>query len=189
MSPPLPPADLQSKLQIVSIAVRSEMHRVYTSTFEPVHFDRSDLSRFNAPDGSCGVRCMAWKFEGVFAETFLQTPGNTLTDIGFLERKICKGVSATEGRPRSPDCRGLAVADKTAWRFPFCPALSRAAGMDLPGCRVRDLDQVRKAGLYPPLSPRDWARRGSRVRLAERNGREPAPLVKRAAELAANSAG
>lgn len=43
--------------------------------------------------------------------------------------------------------------------------------------------------LCPPLSPRDWARGGSRVRLAERNGRDPAPLVKRAAELAASSAG
>lgn len=113
MSPSLPPVDLQSKLQIVSIAVRSEMHRVYTSTFEPIYFDRSDLSRFNAPDGSCGVRCMAWKFEGVFAETFLRTPGNTLSDIGFLERKTCKGVSATDGRPGAPYCRGLAVAGKT----------------------------------------------------------------------------
>ncbi|MGV1867607.1 MULTISPECIES: RES family NAD+ phosphorylase [unclassified Rhizobium] len=116
MSPPLPPADFQSrKLQIVSIAVRSVMHRFYTSTFEPVYFDRSDLGRFNAPDGSYGVLYTARNIEGAFAETFLRTPGNPLIDIGFLKRKAYVRLSATRDlRMVNLTGQGLAVAGATA---------------------------------------------------------------------------
>ncbi len=91
------------------------MHRFYTSTFEPIHFDKSDLGRFNAPDATYGVLYAAHKIEGAFAETFLRTPGNTLIDIGFLKRKAYVRLSSThEMRMVNLTGRGLAVAGATA---------------------------------------------------------------------------
>ncbi|WFR98615.1 RES domain-containing protein [Rhizobium tumorigenes] len=74
MSPPLPPANFESrKPEIISIPAKAVVHRFYTSTFEPIHFDKSDLGRFNAPDATYGVLYAAREIEGAFAETFLRT--------------------------------------------------------------------------------------------------------------------
>jgi hypothetical protein len=67
--------------------VGSDLHRFYTTTHEPVFFDRSTSGRFNAPDGSFGVLYVARLVNGAFAETFLRSPGNTLIDSGLLRRK------------------------------------------------------------------------------------------------------
>lgn len=56
------------------------LHRFYGRRHEPVHFDRSSGSRFNAPDGTYGVMYVARQRKGAFAEAFLRTPGRTLID-------------------------------------------------------------------------------------------------------------
>jgi hypothetical protein len=116
LSPPLPPADFASrKPEIVSISAGMVMHRFYTSAFEPVYFDKSDLGRFNAPNASYGVLYAAKKMQGAFAETFLRTPGNTLIDGGFLKRKAYVRLSATrELRLVNLTGRGLAAVGATA---------------------------------------------------------------------------
>jgi hypothetical protein len=116
LSAPLPPADFASrKPEIVSIAAGKVMHRFYTSAFEPVYFDKSDLGRFNAPDASYGVLYAAKEMQGAFAETFLRTPGSTLIDGGFLKRKAPMRLSTTrELRLVYLTDRELAVIGATA---------------------------------------------------------------------------
>jgi hypothetical protein len=96
------------------------MHRFYTSVFEPVYFDTSELGRFNAPDASYGVLYAAKELQGAFAETFLRTPGSTLIDGGFLKRKAYVRLSATRDlRLVNLIGRGLAAVGATA-EIPHC---------------------------------------------------------------------
>lgn len=88
MSGPLPPADLNSRLpEMVELPAGQEIHRFYTSRWDPIFFDRSLDGRFNAPDGSYGVLYAAREIDGAFAETFLRMPGRTLIDTDLLKRK------------------------------------------------------------------------------------------------------
>ncbi|WP_246704683.1 hypothetical protein [Rhizobium sp. P32RR-XVIII] len=53
MTAPLPPADLHTRVpELLVIPADTDLHRFYTAAYEPIYFDRSDLGRFNAPDGS-----------------------------------------------------------------------------------------------------------------------------------------
>jgi hypothetical protein len=88
VSAPRPPADLSSRVpELVTLPTGGNLHRFYSAAYEPIYFDRSDLGRFNAPDGSYGVLYAAQEIAGAFAETFLRTPGRTLVDAELLQRK------------------------------------------------------------------------------------------------------
>ncbi|AJD44517.1 RES domain-containing protein (plasmid) [Rhizobium gallicum bv. gallicum R602sp] len=62
----------------------TDLHRFYTAAYDPIYFDRSDLGRFNAPDGSYGVLYVAQEIPGAFAETFLRSPVRSLINPAFL---------------------------------------------------------------------------------------------------------
>jgi hypothetical protein len=88
VSAPKPPADLARRDPlIVEILEGSLLHRFYTNTYEPIHFDRGRSGRFNAPDGSYGVLYAAMSPAGAFVETFLREPGRTLLPTDLLARK------------------------------------------------------------------------------------------------------
>lgn len=56
MTAPLPPRDLSSRDPLlVEIPKGTTLHRFYSAAYDPIYFDRSELGRFNAPDGSYGV--------------------------------------------------------------------------------------------------------------------------------------
>lgn len=61
----------------------------------------------------------------------------------------------------------ITLRGKTGWRSRGRPRFGRC---DLPGRRNRDLDQVRQAGSWPPVSPGDGARKSCQVRATERQG-------------------
>jgi hypothetical protein len=85
VSGPLPPSDLQERRpDLIEIAPGEKLHRFFTAQWEPIFFDRSTTGRFNAPDSSYGVFYVAKESAGAFAETFLRTPGRTLTDLELL---------------------------------------------------------------------------------------------------------
>lgn len=116
MTPLLPPSDLYRRApEVVSLPPGAALYRFYTAKYEPIHFDRSDTGRFNAPDGSYGVLYAAENPAGAFAETFLRNPGHTLIDTGFLARKAYIRLEATSPmrlvRMAGP---GLAVIGATA---------------------------------------------------------------------------
>lgn len=88
MSLPAPPADLATrKPALVTLEAGALLHRFYTSAFDPIYFDKSDLGRFNAPDESYGVLYCAQADRGALAETFLRTPGRRVIDPGLLATK------------------------------------------------------------------------------------------------------
>lgn len=88
MTPPLPPSDLHSRHpELITLPDGTDLHRFYTTAYDPIYFDRSVLGRFNAPDGSYGVLYVAQEIHGAFAETFLRSPGHSLIDPAFLHRK------------------------------------------------------------------------------------------------------
>lgn len=88
MSPPAPPADLAARAPaLFTVGAGTILHRFYGAANDPIHFDRSDLGRFNAPDGSYGVLYCAKDDRGALAETFLRTPGRRVVDPGLLARK------------------------------------------------------------------------------------------------------
>ena len=63
------------------------MRLYYSIGYDPVHFDRSGLSRLNAPDGKYGVLYAAQDIRGAFAETFLRNPGQTMLTLGQISKK------------------------------------------------------------------------------------------------------
>lgn len=88
MSLPAPPADLATrKPALVTLAAGTCLHRFYTSAFDPIFFDKSELGRFNAPDESYGVLYCARAAAGALAETFLRNPGRRVIDSGLLATK------------------------------------------------------------------------------------------------------
>ena len=96
MTAPLPPPDLNSRDPLlVEVSKGAILHRFYTAAHDPIHFDRSELGRFNAPDRSFGVLYVADDETGAFAETFLRTPGRTLIDRALLSRKAYVRLRAT----------------------------------------------------------------------------------------------
>ena len=88
MSGPVPPADLARRAPLVDIVpTGARLYRLHDARFDPIHFDRSDTGRFNAPDGRHGVLYAARHRRGGFAETFLRHPGRTLIAADLLARK------------------------------------------------------------------------------------------------------
>lgn len=88
MSLPAPPADLDTrKPALVTLAAGALLHRFYTSAFDPIFYDTSNVGRFNAPDKSYGVLYCAQTDIGALAETFLRTPGRRVIDPGLLAAK------------------------------------------------------------------------------------------------------
>jgi hypothetical protein len=86
--PPLPPLDIVRRAPALHVLKSGALlHRFFTKPYEPVHFDRSDRGRFNAPDGSYGVLYAAEAPAGAFAETFLRAPGRTLLPPDLLAAK------------------------------------------------------------------------------------------------------
>lgn len=65
----------------------TRLHRFHSLAFDPVHFDRGQGGRLNAPDGSYGVLHVASTVGGAFAETFLRRPGRTLLPPGLIAAK------------------------------------------------------------------------------------------------------
>ncbi|TAN16599.1 MAG: RES domain-containing protein [Rhizobiaceae bacterium] len=96
MSGPLPPPDLHERRpDLIDFPTGDKLYRFYTAQWEPIFFDRSTIGRFNAPDGSYGVLYAAKTLAGAFAETFLRTPGRTLIDLEFLQRKAYVRLAAS----------------------------------------------------------------------------------------------
>jgi RES domain len=90
VSAPSPPADIASRTPLlVPVPASTDLYRFYSVIHEPIFFDRSDLGRLNAPDGTYGVLYASATARGAFAETFLRTPGFTLLERGQIQRKGC----------------------------------------------------------------------------------------------------
>ena len=88
MTAPLPPPDLASRDPVlITLEAGEILHRFFTATYDPIHFDRSRDGRLNAPDGLYGVLYTAKDARGAFAETFLREPGRTLIPSDLLARK------------------------------------------------------------------------------------------------------
>jgi hypothetical protein len=93
VSGPPPPADLAKRsVNVLTLATGTVLHRFFIRTdgisvFDPIYFDRSLASRFNAPDASYGVLYTSHGPHGGFAESFLRTPGRRMIDPGLLARK------------------------------------------------------------------------------------------------------
>lgn len=116
MTPPLPPGDLHARdPELLVVPAGTDLHRFYTAAYDPIYFDRSDLGRFNALDGSYGVLYAAQDIHGAFAETFLRSPGHSLIDPVFLRRKAYVRLSSARDlrliRMTGP---GLAILGATA---------------------------------------------------------------------------
>jgi RES domain len=85
---PLPPADLASRTPLmVTLAPGIIVERFFRAALDPIHFDRTNKGRLNAPDGSYGVLYTAQKLRGAFAETFLRQPGRTLLPLDLISQK------------------------------------------------------------------------------------------------------
>lgn len=88
MTAPLPPPDLESRTpKLIEIPSGTEFHRFHNAAFSPIYFDKSEMGRFNSPDGTYGVLYAAKTTKGAFAETFLRSPGKTVIDAGLLRNK------------------------------------------------------------------------------------------------------
>ncbi len=88
MIAPLPPPDLASRDPVlITLEAGEILHRFFTATYDPIHFDRTRGGRLNAPDGSYGVLYTAKDARGAFAETFLREPGRTLIPSDLLATK------------------------------------------------------------------------------------------------------
>ncbi len=84
----LPPADLPGRTPVFeNLSANTELHRFFTTAFQPINFDRSDKGRFNDPSGRYGVLYAAEDQRGAFAETFLREPGRTLLASDFIASK------------------------------------------------------------------------------------------------------
>lgn len=116
MSAPRPPADLaRREPALTKLAIGTSLHRFYTAIYEPISFDRSQLGRLNAPDGSYGVLYAAQEAHGAFAETFLRTPGLTMLDADLLDRKAyVRQETTAELRLIKLAGAGLAIPGATA---------------------------------------------------------------------------
>jgi hypothetical protein len=85
---PLPPANLSfRKPNLIVVPKGAILYRFYTSSFDPIFFDLSDIGRLNAPDKSFGVLYAAATPNGAFAETFLRQPGRQNVAPDLIARK------------------------------------------------------------------------------------------------------
>lgn len=110
--------------ELVQLPEGESLHRFYTADYHPIFFDRSDLGRFNAPDGSYGMLNAAQEIAGAFAETFLRTPGRTLIDIEFLQRKgLCAADREATADARAACRGGIGKAWRNAGSTAWQPAL------------------------------------------------------------------
>ena len=114
--PPKPPADLNSRTpRLLTLGPGTIVHRFYTTSNDPLYFDRSLDGRLNAPDGSYGVLYAAAKANGAFAETFLRTTGRRMIDPkltskkGYVAYEVVSPLNIIEF-----DGPGLAIVGATA---------------------------------------------------------------------------
>lgn len=107
---PLPPPDLhQRELIIEPLPTGAPLYRFHGNSYDPTFFDKSQVSRFNSPDGRYGVLYTALGQGGAFAETFLRDPGSTSISQGLIEAKACAIYALT--RPlRAVRLRGYGLA-------------------------------------------------------------------------------
>lgn len=96
MTTPRPPADLADRTPITTtVPTGRVLHRFFTTANAPIHFDRSQDGRLNAPDGSYGVLYAAKRPQGAFAETFLRQPGHTQLAADLIARKAYVTLAVT----------------------------------------------------------------------------------------------
>jgi hypothetical protein len=94
---PLPPDDLASRAPLmVSLPVRTVLHRFHAAERTPIFFDTSDLGRLNAPERSYGVLYAARRVRGAFAETFLRKPGRVLLPADLISAKAYARLAVTQ---------------------------------------------------------------------------------------------
>jgi len=85
---PFPPPDLAKRKPLeVMLQPTDMLHRFFSSSHDPIYFDRSLDGRLNAPDAGYGVLYAAQAAHGAFAETFLRNPGLTQLPTDLLARK------------------------------------------------------------------------------------------------------
>jgi hypothetical protein len=93
---PRPPADLADRPPIITtVPTGRVLHRFFTAANAPIHFDRSQDGRLNAPDGTYGVLYAAKRPQGAFAETFLRQPGHTQLAADLIARKAYVTLAVT----------------------------------------------------------------------------------------------
>lgn len=110
MNAPLPPPDLADRRpNLLTLGEGALVERFFTSTLDPIHFDRSRDGRLNAPDGADGVLYVAKQLRGAFAETFLREPGRTLLPLDLLRRKARVTLKLSRSL-RLVDLRGFGLA-------------------------------------------------------------------------------
>lgn len=96
MTAPAPPADIARRRPLVeTLPAHAELHRFFSARHTPIHFDRSDAGRLNAPDQTYGVLYAAKARRGAFAETFLREPGRTLLPGDVVARKAYVRLTIT----------------------------------------------------------------------------------------------
>ena len=96
MTAPSPPADFSAREPvIVSLHEGTLVERIFTSTRDPVYFDRSRSGRLNAPDGAYGVLYAAADARGAFAETFLRHPGRRLLPLDLVAARSRASLRVT----------------------------------------------------------------------------------------------
>lgn len=82
---PFPPPDLAKRKPLeVMLQPTDMLHRFFSSSHDPIYFDRSLDGRLNAPDAGYGVLYAAQAAHGAFAETFLRNPGLTQLPTDLL---------------------------------------------------------------------------------------------------------
>lgn len=124
MTAPRPPDDLGSRQPLfLELPAGSDIHRFYRAARAPLHFDRSDAGRFNAPDGAYGVLYAAASTAGAFAETFLREPGRTL---------LAADVVAARGYVRLRTTRALRLIQFTGKGLARLAATAEVAHAGLP---------------------------------------------------------
>jgi len=93
---PRPPADIADRIPITTTVPTGRfVHRFFTASNEPLYFDRSQVGRLNAPDGTYGVLYAAKRPQGAFAETFLRQPGRTQLAADLIARKAYARIEVT----------------------------------------------------------------------------------------------
>ncbi|MFW5968851.1 MAG: RES family NAD+ phosphorylase, partial [Persicimonas sp.] len=84
---PKPPAEF-ADVRLPISEVNVDLWRIYRNTYDdPLYYDRSPQSRFNAPDASFGVCYLATDLHGAFIETFGRSLGTNLVTRRALEER------------------------------------------------------------------------------------------------------
>jgi hypothetical protein len=87
---PRPPTDLDRRRLVLEVLpTDTRLYRFHDKQFNPLFFDRTPDSRFNAGNGTFGVMYVAIERRGAFAETFLRNVGSTVIPEAFVDSKAC----------------------------------------------------------------------------------------------------